>query len=244
MAFYITATHHRGMKSDILFKLDNILSIKDDFITRIIDKVETYNEALIRLEEYAQNQLNAEYHCGKDAYMINEEFIFAPGDETFIYEGVKYEVIKVENLKHISYEWCNYCDEENEFVDYFAPQFCKICGKILMPCNLCEDCVKNCPLKELAVYMQETKTEIVFVGDNLRVNGTYLMCLDNIFNNIDDEDNYIKRFEGRKVFWLDPCFLDKRYHTSAWHTIESIDLDNEVITFVGGTESYLHECYL
>lgn len=242
--FYITATHHKNKECDILIKVENILSIKDDFITHIIYEVETFNDALFELGKIAEYKLDAKYHSGKDMYIINEELVFSSTDTSFIYEGVKYEIVEIDNKAHITDEWCNECDYENELVDYFAPQFCKECGTILLPCSLCEECVSKCPLRELKAYMQETKTEIVFVEDNLRVNGTYLMCLDDIFNNADDEDKLVKQFEGRKVFWLDPCFLDKRYHTSAWHTIESIDLDNEIITFVGDTEAYLNECYV
>lgn len=47
---------------------------------------------------------------------------------------------------------------------------------------------------------------------------------------------------GRKVFWLDPCALDNREHTSDWKTIT--DIENGVITLDNATEVYVSECYI
>jgi hypothetical protein len=47
---------------------------------------------------------------------------------------------------------------------------------------------------------------------------------------------------GRKVFWLDPCALDNREHTSDWKTIT--DIEDGVITLDNATEVYVSECYI
>ena len=47
---------------------------------------------------------------------------------------------------------------------------------------------------------------------------------------------------GRKVFWLDPCALDNREHTSDWKTIT--DIEDGVITLDNATEAYVSECYI
>ena len=47
---------------------------------------------------------------------------------------------------------------------------------------------------------------------------------------------------GRKVFWLDPCALDNREHTSDWKTIT--DIEDGVITLDDATEAYVSECYI
>jgi hypothetical protein len=47
---------------------------------------------------------------------------------------------------------------------------------------------------------------------------------------------------GRKVFWLDPCALDDREHTSDWKIIT--DIEDGVITLDDATEVYISECYM
>ena len=47
---------------------------------------------------------------------------------------------------------------------------------------------------------------------------------------------------GRKVFWLDPCALDNREHTSDWKIIT--DIEDGVITLDDATEAYVSECYI
>lgn len=47
---------------------------------------------------------------------------------------------------------------------------------------------------------------------------------------------------GRKVFWLDPCALDDREHTSDWKIIT--DIEDGVITLDDATEAYVSECYI
>jgi len=103
---------------------------------------------------------------------------------------------------------------------------------------MCEDmCCNNCPLAELLECANEGGYEIVFDNDILCVDGTHLTCLEDFVT--DENTNY---FIGRKVFWLDPCFLRKGMHTSTWAIIESIEGD--IVTFTNGTECFLNECYI
>lgn len=71
------------------------------------------------------------------------------------------------------------------------------------------------------------------------VNNLYLQNLDLFYlYDLIVNDNLI----GRKVFWLDPCALDKREHTSDWKTIT--DIEDGVITLDDKTEAYVSECYI
>ena len=45
-------------------------------------------------------------------------------------------------------EWCPYCEEEVELQSKLDMQVCPSCGKPIWPCNLCEDCTADCPMKE------------------------------------------------------------------------------------------------
>ena len=71
------------------------------------------------------------------------------------------------------------------------------------------------------------------------VNDLYLQNLDLFYlYNLIVNDSLI----GRKVFWLDPCALDNREHTSDWKTIT--DIEDGVITLDNATEAYVSECYI
>lgn len=43
------------------------------------------------------------------------------------------------------YEYCPHCDTEVELKFKFEPQICPNCGRVLLPCSMCEGCGK-CPL--------------------------------------------------------------------------------------------------
>ena len=71
------------------------------------------------------------------------------------------------------------------------------------------------------------------------VNDLYLQNLDLFYLYDLVKDNSLI---GRKVFWLDPCALDDREHTSDWKTIT--DIEDGVITLDDATEAYVSECYI
>jgi hypothetical protein len=161
-------------------------------------------------------------------YDLHDDF---DADEPYnrSYEDLFYDAID----DTICFEWCQNCENEVILVNYFAPQICPSCGKIILPCNMCEGCVSNCPLADLKTYIEETNTEIVFEDEVLRVNGKYLKNVSSI-----DKPKYLI---GKEVFWLDPCFLRKEYHTSDWKEIA--DVKGDIVICTDDTEVLLNECY-
>ena len=155
---------------------------------------------------------------------FNLEDVFSRSYEELFYDAID---------DTICFEWCQNCENEVIFVNYFAPQICPICKKVTLPCNMCEVCVSNCPLADLKKYAEETNNEIVFENEILRVNGTYLKSLPDVVNT--------KIYIGIKIFWLDPCFLRKEYHTSDWKKIA--DVKEDIVICTDGTEVLLDECY-
>ena len=145
------------------------------------------------------------------------------------YEDLFYDAID----DTICFEWCQNCESEVILVNYFAPQICPHCKKVILPCNMCEVCVSNCPLADLKKYIEETNNEIVFEDDILRVNGVYLKSLPDVANP--------KVYIGKKIFWLDPCFFDEEYHTSDWKEIA--DVKGDIVICTDDTEVLLDECY-
>lgn len=145
------------------------------------------------------------------------------------YEDLFYDAID----DTICFEWCQNCENEVILVNYFAPQICPHCKKVILPCNMCEGCVTNCPLADLKEYTEETNNEIVFENEILRVNGKYLKSLPDVV----DTNVYI----GKKIFWLDPCFLRMEYHTSDWKEIA--DVKGDIVICTDDTEVLLDECY-
>lgn len=71
------------------------------------------------------------------------------------------------------------------------------------------------------------------------VNDLYLQNLDLFYLYDLVKDNSLI---GRKVFWLDPCAIDDREHTSDWKTIT--DIEDGVIILDNTTEVYISECYM
>lgn len=145
------------------------------------------------------------------------------------YEDLFYDAID----DTICFEWCQNCEDEVILVNYFAPQICPKCKKVILPCNICEECVSNCPLADLKKYIEETDIEIVFENEILRVNGKYLKSLPDVANP--------KVYIGKEIFWLDPCFLRKEYHTSDWKEIA--DVKGDIVICTDDTEVLLDECY-
>ena len=145
------------------------------------------------------------------------------------YEDLFYDAID----DTISFEWCQNCEDDIILVNYFAPQICPICKEVILPCNMCEECVNNCPLADLKKYVEETNNEIVFENEILRVNGKYLKSLPDVVDT--------KVYIGKKIFWLDPCFLRKEYHTSNWKEIA--DVKGNIVICTDDTEVLLDECY-
>ena len=71
------------------------------------------------------------------------------------------------------------------------------------------------------------------------VNTLYLQNLDLFYlHDLIVNDSLI----GRKVFWVAPCALDDREHTSDWKIIT--DIEDGVITLDNATEVYVSECYI
>ena len=145
------------------------------------------------------------------------------------YEDLFYDAID----DTISFEWCQNCEDDIILVNYFAPQICPICKEVILPCNMCEECVNNCPLADLKKYVEETNNEIVFENEILRVNGVYLKFLPDVVDT--------KVYIGKKIFWFDPCFLRKEYHTSNWKEIA--DVKGNIVICTDDTEVLLDECY-
>ena len=223
------------------FNYARLLFAEGDIVTLLMQRLSFTSfaegeDALIKL-------LGKVYDIEKntdEGVVLYEEKIYHKGSGYCVVQGTTFALDAEEDyFKYLPcYEYCNECDNESELVNYFAPQRCTDCGRFMLPCNLCEEMsCDNCPLAELLECAKESNCEIVFDNDTLRVDDTYLTCIEefiNIFN--------IKYFIGRKVFWLDPCFFRKEYHTSTWATIESIEGD--IVTLDNGTECFLNECYI
>ena len=56
--------------------------------------------------------------------------------------------IKVFDFTNTIIEYCPHCDSEVVLESHFAVQTCPICKNKIAPCNLCDTCVKDCPLKK------------------------------------------------------------------------------------------------
>lgn len=70
----------------------------------------------------------------------------------------KFNQLKNIIMKENFYEWCPYCDHEQE-MNEFAPKKCDICGKWVLPCAMCDaytdngkGCEETCKFKK---YEQE-----------------------------------------------------------------------------------------
>lgn len=214
---------------------DNILFANGGLITiQLFKEVFDYQEACKKLEDYIVKHLDAEYNDDDAHYYINNEKVYGIGKNGFTYGGITYKIEYIFDYESICDEYCPECECDQVLVDYFAPQFCPNCGDIMLPCNLCEQCVAKCPLNNLLEYIKETKNEIVFVRGAMRLNGVFYQNL-----------NYVKvhgNLIGRKVFWLDPCFFNKELHTSEWKEIKKIK--GNIILFADGTEALFNECYI
>ena len=232
--YIVTATQHISSNENIVTPF-NILKSDNNHITfNLLGRLFTRYDALAKLEEFFVKKYDAVFNENDNCYYINEEKVYHIGDTIAYVNGVKYEVTDHWEIQNRIFEYCNECGNEEILVNYFAPQRCE-CGEILMPCCLCEICIKNCPLMGLKKYMEETNIEIVFDNKCLRVDGTYLTPITKI-------DKAKQRLIGRKVFWLDPRFLCMEYHTSAWKTIA--DIKGNIVIFDCGTEVYMNECYI
>ena len=51
---------------------------------------------------------------------------------------------------YIVYEWCPYCGEEGEYPAWKSIRVCPHCGKHIVICSMCEECIKPCALEQLA----------------------------------------------------------------------------------------------
>lgn len=211
----------------------------ETLVKYVKDKLVGYDEEINLCLKYIN-----EYRCGLtdfiegrisdaiDEYCVdndlhddfNLEDVFSRSYEELFYDAID---------DTICFEWCQKCENEVIFVNYFAPQICPICKKVTLPCNMCEVCVSNCPLADLKKYAEETNNEIVFENEVLRVNGKYLKSLPDVANP--------KVYIGKEIFWLDPCFLRKEYHTSDWKEIA--DVKEDIVICTDGTEVLLDECY-
>lgn len=238
--FTITETNHiKNYKNNVDKK---ILKIENNYITTQLfeDWYGTYYGCIEKLEEFITNNFNAVYNEEDKNYYIDNEPVYKLGDDSFTYEGITYSVVDINNIDITEYEYCNECDNEQLIVSSFAPQICPECGKIIMPCTLCEECVKNCPLVELKKYLQETNNEIIFIDGEMRLNGIYYQ---NLFDILERDMPNKFPFVNRKVFWVDPAFHRKKYHTSDWKIIAECKND-EIVIFTDGTEALTSECFI
>lgn len=187
------------------------------------------NEYRCGLTDFIEGRISDaidDFCCDNDLHddFYNVEEVFNRSYEELFYDAID---------DTICFEWCQNCENEVILVNYFAPQICPICKKVTLPCNMCEVCVTNCPLADLKKYAEETNNEIVFEDEILRVNGVYLKSLPDVANP--------KVYIGKKIFWLDPCFLRKEYHTSDWKEIA--DVKGDIVICTDDTEVLLDECY-
>lgn len=237
--YEITITHHYRASIDTTFSSLDIVRVVGSEITRKYNNQKySYLDALAELENILSIKYDADLK--DDAYYINNEMVYKMGNRQFTYEGFTY---KVEWDDDCLFEWCPECDDEAKLIPYFAPQFCE-CGHILLPCSMCENCSKKCPLEDLKKYIEETHNEIVFDRGNLRLNGRYMRNLADVLNS----DYNAHLYSGRKVFWVDPCFHRAEMHTSDWKEIDGVYFEDDVysgtIKFKDGTEAYISECYI
>lgn len=211
----------------------------ETLVKYVKDKLVGYDEEINLCLKYIN-----EYRCGLSDFIegriidaIDEYCVDNDLHDDFNLEDVfnrSYEDLFYDAIDDtICFEWCQNCESEVILVNYFAPQICPICKKVILPCNMCEECVTNCPLADLKKYAEETNNEIVFENEILRVNGKYLKSLPDVANP--------KVYIGKKIFWLDPCFLRKEYHTSDWKEIA--DVKGDIVICTDDTEVLLDECY-
>jgi hypothetical protein len=211
----------------------------ETLVKYVKDKLVGYDEEINLCLKYIN-----EYRCGLTDFIegrisdaIDEYCVDNNIHDDFYVEDVfyrSYEDLFYDAIDNtISFEWCQNCESEVILVNYFAPQICPHCKKVILPCNMCEGCVTNCPLADLKEYTEETNNEIVFENEILRVNGKYLKSLPDVANP--------KVYIGKKIFWLDPCFFDKEYHTSDWKEIA--DVKGDIVICTDDTEVLLDECY-
>lgn len=236
---YIIKVTKHIMNGAIPTSISSILSLTKTQITYKLNEGEVYYhklDAYRALEDYITRNLNGEFNDTDNWFYINNEKVYQLGCSKFIYDGIIYE-ITTDDDDTIAYEYCNECGNEQRIINAFVPQVCKECGKILLPCNMCESCVKDCPLAELTNYLSETGIEIVPIPNSfayIRIDGVYFHSV----KWIEDRKNLV----GRKVFWVDPCFYKRKKHTSDWKTIKTIT--DEMVRFTDGTEALLTECYI
>jgi hypothetical protein len=198
----------------------------DEEINLCLKYLNEYRSGLTDFIEGRISDAIDDFCCDNDLHddFYNVEEVFNRSYEDLFYDAID---------NTICFEWCQNCEDEVILVNYFAPQICPNCKKVILPCNICEKRVSNCPLADLKKYVEETNNEIVFEDEILRVNGKYLKSLPDV----DDTNVYI----GKKIFWLDPCFLRKEYHTSDWKEIA--DVKGDIVICTDDTEVLLDECY-
>ena len=61
----------------------------------------------------------------------------------------EHSTIKIFDFEDTIVEYCPHCDNEVVLDSRFEVQICPICKNKIAPCNLCTNCVKDCPLKRI-----------------------------------------------------------------------------------------------
>ncbi len=49
-----------------------------------------------------------------------------------------------------TYEWCPYCEKEVELLAIKTVQKCPSCGKYIVSCSMCHNCIPHCLFEEEA----------------------------------------------------------------------------------------------
>lgn len=73
--------------------------------------------------------------------------------------GEEYEVVgnihDKRTRQEITYEYCPWCDTEVRLKAQLSVQKCPSCGKHIVCCSMCDECVHDCPYEEEAKRLNE-----------------------------------------------------------------------------------------
>lgn len=73
--------------------------------------------------------------------------------------GEEYEVVgnihDKRTRQEITYEYCPWCDTEVRLKAQLSVQKCPSCGKHIVCCSMCDECVQDCPYEEEAKRLNE-----------------------------------------------------------------------------------------
>lgn len=76
----------------------------------------------------------------------------------------KYPFLLGKSSDDFIFEWCPLCDNEVELKEEFRVQLCPICGKYILPCDMCDHNISpcgDCPLEKARDAMIARKQTIL-----------------------------------------------------------------------------------